>query len=134
LPKTGIFNTSVFNNAAYGLKIRGMEKSEREVKTAAALKAAGLLHKARQNALTLSSGEAQRLGIARAMVLEPEVFFLDEPTASVDRKNTSVIEELIVRFQEQSSALVVMSTHDREQVRRLAGKRLAMEDGGVIPA
>lgn len=79
LPKIGVFNSSVFKNVAYGLKIRGTERPEIKERVDEALDAVRLTHKRDQNALTLSSGETQRLGIARAMVIEPEVFFLDEP-------------------------------------------------------
>lgn len=133
LPKTGLFNATVMDNAEYGLKIRNVEKSERRERASEALKNAGLLHKARQNALTLSSGETQRLGIARALVLLPEALFLDEPTASVDRKNTAVIEDLIFRFREKSDGLIIMSTHDKSQAERLAGTLLAMDDGRLSP-
>ncbi|MDP3259402.1 MAG: ATP-binding cassette domain-containing protein, partial [Thermodesulfovibrionales bacterium] len=88
LPGIGLFNATVFNNAAYGLKIRGAKSKEAEEKVNDALKFVGLIHKKNRNALTLSSGETQRLGIARAMAIEPEVLFLDEPTASIDNENT----------------------------------------------
>ncbi|MGC8938626.1 MAG: ATP-binding cassette domain-containing protein, partial [Thermodesulfovibrio sp.] len=92
LPNTGVFNTTVFKNVAYGLKVRGMNKKEIKARVEKALDFVGLLHKKEQNALTLSSGEVKRMGIARAIVLEPEVLFLDEPTASVDEENVEIIE------------------------------------------
>ncbi len=95
LPNIGIFNTKVFKNVAYGLTIRGMNKRETKERVEKTLDFVGLLHKKNQNALSLSSGEAKRMGIARAIVLEPEVLFLDEPTTSVDQENTKIIEILI---------------------------------------
>jgi len=92
LPKVGLFNTSVFRNAAYGLTIRGIKGPEAIRRIDKVLDFVGLSHKKVQNARTVSSGEAQRLGIARALVIEPEILFLDEPTASVDQKNTGIIE------------------------------------------
>jgi len=73
---------------AYGLKIRGFKKKETEEKAHRALEFVGLIHKKNLNALTLSSGETQRLGIARALVIDPEMLFLDEPTASLDPYST----------------------------------------------
>ena len=75
LPRTGIFNTTVFKNVAYGLKIRGITRAEIEARVNDALLAVGLAHKKWQRALELSSGETKRLGIARAMVITPEVLF-----------------------------------------------------------
>ena len=86
-----------------------------------------------QNALTLSSGETQRLGLARALVLEPEVLFLDEPTASIDPDNTRVIEEIILKLRQEARTLVIMATHDMEQVKRITDRVLRMELGRILP-
>ena len=83
-------------------------------------------------ALTLSSGETQRLGLARALVLEPEVLFLDEPTASIDPQNTSIIEEIILKLKKEARALVIMATHDMEQVKRITDRVLKMEQGRIV--
>jgi len=129
LPKIGIFNTTVFNNAAYGLRIRGLTGRESEQKVNAALDFAGLLHKRNHRALTLSSGETQRLGIARALVIEPEIFFLDEPTASIDRENTEIVEDILLRMKRERRSVVIMTTHDISQAERLADRMLVMRDG-----
>ncbi len=131
LPRVGVFNTTVFRNVAYGLAIRGIrgEKSARMVHEA--LSFVGLDHRKGQNALTLSSGETQRLGIARALVIEPEVLFLDEPTASVDQKNTGIIEDIIIEMKKGSKAIVVITTHDRAQAERLADRLLVMNEGMI---
>ena len=68
LPRTGVFNTTVFKNVAYGLKIRGLDHAAIERKVNEALDFVGLGPKTDQHARTLSSGETQRLGIARALV------------------------------------------------------------------
>lgn len=131
LPKVGLFNATVFGNAAYGLHLRGITGCETEDRVNRALELAGLTHKRNQSALTLSSGEAQRLGIARALIVEPEVLFLDEPTASVDEKNTAMIEEIIQSLRRDGKTIIVMTTHDRDQAARLADCRIAMRDGGI---
>ena len=103
LPGIGLFNTTVFNNAAYGLKIRGAKNKEAEEKVNDVLKFVGLIHKENHNALTLSSGETQRLGIARAIAIEPEMLFLDEPTASIDNENTEIVEDIILNMKKKAN-------------------------------
>jgi ABC-type multidrug transport system ATPase subunit len=133
LPKAGIFNSSVFGNMAYGLKIRGVKRSEVADRVDRCLEAFGLQDKKKQNALTLSSGEGQRLSIARAAVTGPEILFLDEPTASVDHKNSEIIEELILGMKKQGGSVVVMTTHDAAQAARLADVQLMIREGGIVP-
>jgi len=131
LPRTGVFNTTVFNNAAYGLKVRGVPAASIEEQVAKALSFVGLEHKKKQNARTLSSGETQRLGLARALAIEPEILFLDEPTASVDQENTSIIESIIGNLKRDGRTLVIMTTHDRDQAERLADRVLIIERGSL---
>ena len=129
LPKAGIFNTTVFKNAAYGLSIRGAGKEEIEEKVSKILNFTGLAHKRNHNALTLSSGETQRLGIARAMVIEPDVLFLDEPTASVDQENTEIIENIILDLKKTGRSIVIVATHDTIQAERFSDKVLILRNG-----
>lgn len=131
LPKIGIFNTTVLKNVAYGLRIRGFNKKELSDRASAALEAAGLIRKKDDNALTLSSGETQRLGLARAMVIKPDMLFLDEPTASIDSKNTALIEDIINRMKIEGSITVLMTTHDLNQAERLTDRILVMDNGSI---
>jgi tungstate transport system ATP-binding protein len=133
LPRVGVFNTTVFRNVAYGLKIRGIAGTEAVERVAKALEFVELGHKTYQNARTLSSGETQRLGIARALVIRPEILYLDEPTASVDQKNTGIIEDIILNMKRNNMATVVITTHDREQAARLADRLLVMSEGKILP-
>jgi tungstate transport system ATP-binding protein len=128
LPKIGIFNSSVYKNAAYGLNIRGIKGKEAENKINEVLDFAGLLRKKNQNALTLSSGETQRLGIARALAIEPEILFLDEPTASIDEENTKIVEAIIIRLKNKKTTMI-LTTHDKLQAERLADYLLMIEKG-----
>lgn len=129
LPKAGLFNTTVFNNAGYGLSLRGMKKKEVEEKVETFLEAFGLQDKAGQNALTLSSGEAQRLAMARAMAIDPDILYLDEPTASVDRMNRGIIEDIILGMKQKGSPMVIMTTHDMRQAEKLADIQMEISDG-----
>ena len=131
LPRTGVFNTSVFSNVAYGLKVRDTRPAELEQKVLSALAFVGLDYKKRHNALTLSSGETQRLGIARALAIDPQILFLDEPTASVDEENTAIIETIIGNLKKDGRTMVIMTTHDRDQAARLADQLLVIERGAL---
>jgi len=133
LPRPGIFNTTVFNNVAYGLKIRGMRSGEIEARVNEILATVGLAHKRSLRALDLSSGETKRLGLARAMVLAPEVLFLDEPTANIDPLNTEIIEEIILMMKIGAAATILLITHDPAQADRLGDQLLFLKDGGLVP-
>jgi tungstate transport system ATP-binding protein len=132
LPKIGVFNTTVFKNVAYGLKIRGSKGEEIEERVDKALDFVGLIHKKNQKAPTLSSGETQRLGIARAMVIEPEIIFLDEPTASIDQKNRELIEEIILRMKNDRRSIIVITTHDVAQAERFSDRLMIMQNGKIF--
>jgi len=130
LSSTGLFNASVMKNASYGLRIRGIKGDEARERAFGALSLVGLGEMERQNALTLSSGEAQRLAMARAIAIDPEVLFLDEPTASVDVENTQAIEKIILGMKGVRS--IILSTHNEAQARRLADVVLYLRDGLII--
>lgn len=132
LPKIGVFNTTVFKNVAYGLKIRGLNNKEIRKRAEQALEIVGLVHKKNMNALALSSGESQRLGIARAMAIEPEILFLDEPTASLDPHSTTIIEETIQKIREEKKITIIMITHNVFQAQRLADTVLFMYEGIIV--
>jgi tungstate transport system ATP-binding protein len=133
LPRPGIFNTTVFHNVAYGLKIRGVKSGEIEARVETILETVGLAHKRSQRALDLSSGETKRLGLARAMVLAPEILFLDEPTANIDPLNTEIIEEIILKMKAGGQTTILLITHDPAQAERLGDQSLLMKEGMVMP-
>ena len=133
LPGVGVFNTTVFNNVAYGLKLRGLKKREIEGRVGEILQVVGLAERRHQKALELSTGQSKRLGLARAMVLEPEVLFLDEPTASIDQLNAEIIEEIIEKMKAEKKATIIMVTHDQAQAERLGDRLLFMKDGRLLP-
>jgi tungstate transport system ATP-binding protein len=133
LPHTGVFSMTTLQNVAYGLRLRGSSVAYSADAARRALSIVGLEHKARQSARTLSSGETQRMGLARALAIEPEVLFLDEPTASVDEENRAIIESVVLRLRQEGRTLIVMTTHDRDQSERLADRTLIMNHGVIIP-
>jgi tungstate transport system ATP-binding protein len=129
LPKIGVFNTTVARNVAYPLRVRGMSHAEIEARVNKTLAFVGLDRKKTQQARTLSSGETQRLGIARALVLDPDILFLDEPTASIDEENTGIIETIIRDMRILGKSMVIMTTHDHAQAERIADRVLRMDRG-----
>lgn len=132
LPKGGLFNTTVFKNSAYGLNLRRMNKGYIKQRVEDMLKEVGLFDKINQNALTLSSGEAQRLALARALALEPDILFLDEPTASLDPGSGIIIEDIINNLRKKRHMTIIMATHNLFQVQRLADKVIFLYNGEVV--
>jgi tungstate transport system ATP-binding protein len=96
-----------------------------------ALKEVGLAHLAHRPARVLSGGEQQRLALARAWALHPEVLFLDEPTASLDPSATREIEALIRAF-DAAGTKIVMATHNLGQARRLGDEVLFVHQGRLV--
>jgi tungstate transport system ATP-binding protein len=131
-PRVGVFNSTVFANVAYGLKIRGVKRTVVRERVAEILEKVGLSNKVYQQAVTLSSGETIRLGLARALVINPEVLFLDEPTAHIDKANTEIIEDFILRLQEEQALTLLIITHDPAQADRLKGRKLLLSEGKII--
>ena len=121
---------SVLENLAYPLRRAGM--SRRAARTAAEdwAKAVGLGHMLDRSAPALSGGEQQKLAIARALITEPELLFLDEPTASLDGRATREIEDILRRAME-SGTRVILATHDMGQARRLGDRVVFLLDGKV---
>ncbi len=125
-----MFNTSVWENVAYGLKLRG--DSDVAEKVAEVLKIVKLLRSKGQSALTLSSGEGQRVALARSMVLEPEILFLDEPMANLDPLSAKIIEDLILKLQSKYNVTIVMATHNLLQARRFGERVFVLGQGEII--
>src|SRR5262249_17523438 len=103
----------------------------RRSRTTAALEKFGLSSVAKRSARVLSGGEQQRLALARAWALEPEVLFLDEPTASLDLAGQREVEAARARFHEAGTK-IVMSTHDLAQARRIADEIVFLSGGRLI--
>ena len=123
-----LLRRSVLANAVYPLKLAGVAAAEREPRARAALEMVGLAALADRPARRLSGGEQQRLALARAAALSPEVLFLDEPCASLDPTATRAVEEIVARLAARGTK-IVMTTHDLGQARRLAGEVLFLNRG-----
>ncbi len=122
---------SVYANLDHALCQRNVDKAERVSRIEEMLERTGLRRLAKVSARRLSGGEQQRLSVARAWTLQPEVLFLDEPTAALDPSATHAIEEFIQAIR-ASGTTVIMSSHDMAQARRLADDVLFMYRGRLI--
>ena len=129
--RSALFNETVFNNAAYGLRLRRIEKNISEDRIIKALNEVGLAGKEHINARELSSGEAQRLALARALVIDPDILMLDEPTASLDPDNTKIMEKIITDKKEGSRRIMLMVTHNLYQAKSLSDYIIYMYKGQI---
>ncbi len=129
--KPVLLRRSVRANLEYVLSLHGIDKTNYPSLIDAALEHTGLSQLAERNARVLSGGEQQRLNIARAWVLKPNVILLDEPTAELDPNGTASIEHLIKTIAQEGTK-VVMSTHDLGQAHRLANDILFLHQGKLV--
>jgi tungstate transport system ATP-binding protein len=118
-------------NVIFALQAAGIARAERERRADEALREVGLSHLAGRPARVLSGGEQQRLALARAWALHPEVLFLDEPTASLDPSATREIETVIKAF-DSSGTKIVMATHNLAQAQRLGDEVLFIHQGRLV--
>jgi tungstate transport system ATP-binding protein len=121
---------SAAGNVAYALAAAGVAQAPRASAVAELLAEVGLSHVADRPARRLSGGEQQRLALARALARDPQILFLDEPTASLDPAATKAVEDIIGAVA-QTGVKIVMATHDLGQARRLAGEIAFMLRGTV---
>jgi tungstate transport system ATP-binding protein len=122
---------SAGDNVRYALAAAGVSRTARYDRAAELLRLVGLESLERRPARRLSGGEQQRLALARALARDPEILFLDEPTASLDPAATKAIED-IVRTISARGVKVVMATHDLGEAKRLAGDIVLLHRGRLI--
>ena len=133
--KPNPFPMSIFENVAYGLRLQGINKRRiLEEKVEWALKGAALWDEVKdrldESALGISGGQQQRLVIARAIAIEPEILLLDEPASALDPISTLKIEELIYELKSQYTILIV--THNMQQAARVSDETAFMYMGEMI--
>lgn len=131
--KPYLLNTSVYKNIELGLKLRNIEKSIRQERVNHIIERFQLGHLAERRAHMLSGGEAQKVAIARAMVLEPEVLILDEPFSHLDKNFNQEFETLIRSIRQTGKQTVVFSSHDHLQAQILADQVCSLIDGHWVP-
>lgn len=125
-----LLDRNVFDNVALPLHIRGMANDEIARRVRAALDKVSLLDKERAAPMTLSTGEQQRVGIARAIVAKPPLIIADEPTGNLDPQLSMEIMALFAEFA-QVGTTVLIASHDLHQIKRM-NKRVLVLDGGKL--
>jgi tungstate transport system ATP-binding protein len=123
-----LFGGSVHDNVAFGLKVRGIRGEEQGRIVDCALDDVGLQGFRERKARELSGGEAQRVAMARALALAPEVLLLDEPLANIDRETAGLLETVIASLPARGTT-VIMTTHDPDHPGRLNGESIFLEGG-----
>jgi tungstate transport system ATP-binding protein len=126
-----LLRRSALANIVYALELAKVPRADREGLALEALESVGLRHLAHRPARVLSGGEQQRLALARAWALHPEVLFLDEPTASLDPTATREI-EMVIRAFDAAGTKIVMATHNLGQARRLGDEVLYVHQGRLV--
>lgn len=129
--KTTLFSTSVYNNVSYGLKIRKMPKETCNQAVKKALELVKLEGFENRSASKLSGGEQQRVALARALVLDPTLLLLDEPTANLDPKNASILEEIIAKVNRELKTTIVLATHNMFQAKKLPHRIALISEGKI---
>ncbi|MGH8379058.1 MAG: cell division ATP-binding protein FtsE [Gammaproteobacteria bacterium] len=122
----------VFDNVALPLTIAGVPPQEIPKRVGAALELVGLLHKERALPVTLSTGEQQRVGIARAVISRPPILIADEPTGNLDPELSFEVMHLFQRLN-QVGITVLVASHDHNLIRRLGQRYLSLRAGRMVP-
>jgi tungstate transport system ATP-binding protein len=125
-----LLGETVQYNVEYGLKVRGVHSAHD--RSAAILAALGLSRLASQDARTLSGGQVQLVALARALVVEPAVLLLDEPTAHLDPATVAAVEDLLQKEKERVGMTIVWATHNLFQARRMASRIGLLLNGQLI--
>jgi len=131
--KPYLFHASVWDNIELGLKIRGMEKAARRELLQKIIQEFDLDGIADRQAQGLSGGEAQKVALARALVLRPEVLILDEPFNNLDKGFRLLLEDCLRELVKHDAATVILTTHDQFLAQTLADQVFNLIDGHLLP-
>jgi len=127
-----LFQGTVFDNVSLGLKLRGVPRADWSGRVARALERVELSGFEKQRARSLSGGEARRIAIARALVIETPVLLLDEPFANLDQQRVERLEWLVRELNREHGATVIFSTHDLTQAHALGGRVIQLAGGRIV--
>ncbi len=123
---------SVRDNAAYGLKVRGMSRGERYDRADAALERVGLAGRGDKFPHEMSGGMRQRIGLARALAVDPPILLMDEPFSALDPLIRRDMQDLLIQLQAEDQRTTVFVTHDLNEAMRIGNRVMVMRDGKVI--
>ncbi len=122
-------NMSVLDNVAYGLVCRGMKKKDARNLAGEFMEPFGLSHLLHESAETVSGGEAQRIALARTLIVRPKLLLLDEPMSALDAPLRKKMGEEILSLKDKFGFTALMVTHDIEEAKRLSTKVMVMGEG-----
>ena len=124
---------NVFDNIAFVLKSTGVkDKNEIFTRVSKALMDVGLSDKIDDNVYNLSEGEMQRIGIARAIINNPELIIADEPTGNLDPITSEEIVQLLMKINKENNTTILMATHDFIVIEKFRSRVICCEDGKLI--
>jgi cell division transport system ATP-binding protein len=126
-----LYDRTVFDNVAMPLIIQGYTRKEIYKRVRAALNQVGLLSREKSDPVTLSGGEQQRVGIARAIVHKPLLLLADEPTGNLDPELSQEIMKLFLRFN-QVGTTVLIASHNIDLIRQIGSPMISLDDGKVV--
>lgn len=129
-----LFDTTVFDNVASGLKIRGIPASEIRQRVGECLERFRISHLAERSARRLSGGEVQRTSLARAFATSPEVVLLDEPFVALDPPTRHALMVDLAQVLRESGSAAIIATHDQMEALRLADRMVVMQGGRIVQA
>lgn len=127
-----LFHTTVFRNISAGLMCRSVDKKMWLQMVEKALTMVGLAGFEKRYAPDLSRGETQRVAVARALILKPEVLFLDEPFTNIDKQNINILEKLIVAVNNKYHTTIIFTTHDLLQACCLSNEVISLINGKIF--
>lgn len=130
--KPMLMDMNVYDNVDLGLRFRGLNRKERSKRVKQWLETMEISHLARQRARSLSGGEAQRVAIAQALIVDPEIVFLDEPFSNLDKEIREDLMLSIDKLLRENHITTVMVTHHRREAEVMTDAVYWMEDGEIV--
>lgn len=127
-----LFDTTVIDNVAEGLRIRGMKRNEAREQAMESLELFRVGQLATRSAHKLSGGEAQRVSLARAFAVKPELILMDEPFSSLDLPTRIVLAEEFDQILHESGSAAIIATHDRIEALRIVDRLVVLDGGRII--
>ena len=127
-----LFDTTVLDNVAEGLRIRGMERQSARRRAVESLELFRIGHLAKRSAHKLSGGEAQRVSLARAFAVKPELLLMDEPFSSLDLPTRILLAEELGQILHSSGTAAVIATHDRIEALTIVDRIVVLDAGRIV--